>query len=733
MSTNKINKALFYRRDVGKAIEAVAAEMAAQHVAGTLVARLDEVRRDYSLMCEFLCRGMRDGKIDEVYDNLLRRLCSIAADMEVERRVKTYASYGRARAASASCELQPEAVRAALEGYVQDMAMASFENEDKRQTLTTSLRTTHHAYMKSLFDGVMTSGMWNETLCRDYTELLVSPTIDVADAMLVVSAVMLSAMNVFDPYKWLVLADVFSRSSSEQLRQRAFVGWVFALPSKRQAELFGEVESRLQTMLVYGAVRKELLELQLQVLFCCNADADNDEIRKDIMPTLLKNSNFKMTRLGIEEKEDDPMDDIMDPDAANRNIEEAEQKFRKMMDMQKAGSDIYFGGFSQMKRFPFFNELCNWFAPFDVEHPMLGSVREKLSDANSMTKLLDKAPFCDSDKYSFACAMASVIDRLPANVREMLGTDVAIGPVPADDERESGAYVRRSYLQSVFRFFRLNNWRADFVNPFVLDCKVARNAVFLASDIMACAGLADEAAALGGFLYKRGLYAQLDSLLDNFAFVDDVRLTKLRAMNCMKEGRHNEAYGLLMQLVDGDSTDDVTRLLASSCFATRRFSEAAVLYRRLLETNPSSLAYGLNLAVCLMKGDGLEEGAKILFRLDYEHPDCDNVKRALAWCLMLQGNAEKASEMYGRLLGGDAVAADYLNAGYARWFVKDIAGALELMRKYCSMTRNDDGTANISSDFANDSALLDKYGIRASERKIVADMAAKGDDADASV
>ena len=49
------------------------------------------------------------------------------------------------------------------------------------------------------------------------------------------------------------------------------------------------------------------------------------------------------------------------------------------------------------------------------------------------------------------------------------------------------------------------------------------------------------------------------------------------------------------------------------------------------------------------------------------------------------------------------------------------------------MTRNDDCTANISSDFANDSALLDKYGIRASERKIVADMAAKGDDADASV
>lgn len=35
-----------------------------------------------------------------------------------------------------------------------------------------------------------------------------------------------------------------------------------------------------------------------------------------------------------------------------------------MMDMREKGVDIYFSGFSQMKRFPFFSSLVNWFVPF---------------------------------------------------------------------------------------------------------------------------------------------------------------------------------------------------------------------------------------------------------------------------------------------------------------------------------------------------------------------------------
>ena len=51
-----------------------------------------------------------------------------------------------------------------------------------------------------------------------------------------------------------------------------------------------------------------------------------------------------------------------------------EESFQKMAEMQKQGTDIYFGGFSQMKRFPFFNELSNWFVPFYSHHPAVAEV-----------------------------------------------------------------------------------------------------------------------------------------------------------------------------------------------------------------------------------------------------------------------------------------------------------------------------------------------------------------------
>ena len=51
------------------------------------------------------------------------------------------------------------------------------------------------------------------------------------------------------------------------------------------------------------------------------------------------------------------MDDILNGDTSDKKIEEIEHSIRKMADMQKRGADIYFGGFSKMKRFGFFFTL----------------------------------------------------------------------------------------------------------------------------------------------------------------------------------------------------------------------------------------------------------------------------------------------------------------------------------------------------------------------------------------
>ena len=794
MSFYEIETPLIAKHNVGKALRAMKETIAEDKLPGYIVARYEDVKNDYRLMQYAMMRGLRDDKIDEVYADIMRKVYGAGLDVLIEEKVKRYSSFAYARVSAQQTEAHPDAVRTVLEAYVQDMAMMAFEPENTRKAKMEKLMADHHAYMKQLFNALLVAPMWNDRRAADFADLLLSPTIDRDDALLLVSAVMLATMNVNDPYKWDMLAEVYVRATDKVLKMRALVGWVLSLPyDPRGPRLFPFVQERIKAMLADKTTLKQMLDMQMQMLFCCNADADNEEIQRNIMPTLIKNTNLQMTRLGIVEKEDDPMKDIMDPNAAERDMEEMERKYRKMMDMQKQGSDIYFGGFSKMKTFPFFNDLCNWFAPFNAAHPALGAARERLAGSTFLNNLMENGPFCDSDKYSFALAIAQIMDRMPDNVKEMLNSDATFGPTVSKDEQEDPAYICRSYLQSLYRFFRLYRSKRDFLNPFILDELEDNdgNALFMSYKLLACPEMEENAVALCGFLLKRKMMRELMSMAICFKSSQNPRLVRFLALVPMTDGKWQEAYDLFASVPEDQHTEESLRGMAHCCMSLKRFGEAVAIYRRLLAMHPDSFSYQLNLAVCLMSSDAfsscgdaasscgdassscddassscgddasscdassslggkvearpnkvVEEGTKLLYKLDYEHPDNANVRRVLAWCMMLQGNFDKAIDIYMRLLSQpDAVSADRLNAAYAHWLSRNVARAVALLRKYCNLCEQEEAQAKeaakkqgrrceptksrnyrLVEDFTKDADLLSKYGISLTERKIMVDI-----------
>lgn len=794
MSFYEIYIPLIAKHNVGKALRAMKETIAEDKLPGYIVARYEDVKNDYRLMQDAMMRGLRDDKIDEVYADIMRKVYGAGLDVLIEEKVKRYSSFAYARVSAQQTEAHPDAVRTVLEAYVQDMAMMAFEPENTRKAKMEKLTADHHAYMKQLFNALLVAPMWNDRRAADFADLLLSPTIDRDDALLLVSAVMLATMNVNDPYKWDMLAEVYVRATDKVLKMRALVGWVLSLPyDPRGPRIFPFVQERIKAMLADKTTLKQMLDMQMQMLFCCNADADNEEIQRNIMPTLIKNTNLQMTRLGIVEKEDDPMKDIMDPNAAERDMEEMERKYRKMMDMQKQGSDIYFGGFSKMKTFPFFNDLCNWFAPFNAAHPALGAARERLAGSTFLNNLMENGPFCDSDKYSFALAIAQIMDRMPDNVKEMLNSDATFGPTVSKDEQEDPAYICRSYLQSLYRFFRLYRSKRDFLNPFILDELEDNdgNALFLSYKLLACPEMEENAVALCGFLLKRKMMRELMSMAICYKSSQNPRLVRFLALVPMTDGKWQEAYDLFASVSEDQHTEESLRGMAHCCMSLKRFGEAVAIYRRLLAMHPDSFSYQLNLAVCLMSSDAfsscgdvasssscgdassscgdvasscdasscgaasslggkveaqpnkvVEEGTKLLYKLDYEHPDNVNVRRVLAWCMMLQGNFAKAIDIYTRLLSQpDAVSADRLNAAYAHWLSRDVARAVALLREYCNLCEQEEAEAKeaakkqgqrcepaksrnyrLVEDFTKDADLLSKYGISLTERKIMVDI-----------
>jgi len=790
MSFYEIYIPLIAKHNVGKALRAMKETIAEDKLPGYIVARYEDVKNDYRLMQDAMMRGLRDDKIDEVYADIMRKVYGAGLDVLIEEKVKRYSSFAYARVSAQQTEAHPDAVRTVLEAYVQDMTMMAFEPENTRKAKMEKLTADHHAYMKQLFNALLVAPMWNDRRAADFADLLLSPTIDRDDALLLVSAVMLAAMNVNDPYKWDMLAEVYVRATVKVLKMRALVGWVLSLPyDPRGPRLFPFVQERIKAMLADKTTLKQMLDMQMQMLFCCNADADNEEIQRNIMPTLIKNTNLQMTRLGIVEKEDDPMKDIMDPNAAERDMEEMERKYRKMMDMQKQGSDIYFGGFSKMKTFPFFHDLCNWFAPFNAAHPALGAARERLAGSTFLNNLMENGPFCDSDKYSFALAIAQIMDRMPDNIKEMLNSDATFGPTVSKVEQEDPAYICRSYLQSLYRFFRLYRSKRDFLNPFILDELEDNdgNALFMSYKLLACPEMEENAVALCGFLLKRKMMRELRSMAICYKSSQNPRLVRFLALVPMTDGKWQEAYDLFASVPEDQHTEESLRGMAHCCMSLKRFGEAVAIYRRLLAMHPDSFSYQLNLAVCLMSSDAfsscgdaasscgdvasscgdascdasscgvasslggkvearpnkvVEEGTKLLYKLDYEHPNNANVRRVLAWCMMLQGHFDKAIDIYTRLLSQpDAVSADRLNAAYAHWLSRDVARAVALLREYCNLCEQEEAEAKeaakkqgrrceptksrnyrLVEDFTKDADLLSKYGISLTERKIMVDI-----------
>ena len=206
----------------------------------------------------------------------------------------------------------------------------------------------------------------------------------------------------------------------------------------------------------------------------------------------------------------------------------------------------------------------------------------------------------------------------------------------------------------------------------------------------------ESAVALCGFLLKRKMMRELMSMAICFKSSQNPRLVRFLALVPMTDGKWQEAYDLFASVSEDQHTEESLRGMAHCCMSLKRFGEAVAIYRRLLAMHPDSFRYQLNLAVCLMRSDGfsscdasscgaasslggkveaqpnkvVEEGTKLLYKLDYEHPDNANVRRVLAWCMMLQGHFDKAIDIYMRLLSQpDAVSADRLIGCQGTWRV----------------------------------------------------------------
>lgn len=679
--------------------------------------RLYAVRSDFLLMADYWKRGYKDPQVTTFYMNLLKRLYSLYVEIKQLQDVRSSTTlvlvYDRITSKVKGQGIQ--SLQEELESFITDVAMLELEPEPRRKEKAKVVYQEHHTLMRDWFDYLWLSPLWSTEQMEDMERLLLSPTIDSRDQQLLISGLTLSVVNCFDVVKLKLLTNVYQQAHDEGVRQRALVGWVLALGDKILPVLYPEELKEIEAMLENEAVCQELVELEQQIFLCLNADKDHQTIQEEIMPELLNSSHFRVTRNGIEEMEEDQMEDILHPNAEEERMEKIEENYRRMIDMQRQGSDIYFGGFSQMKRFPFFRDAINWFVPFYMEHPGISEVTDKFASNRFLRVMMNSGPFCNSDKYSFLLAFSQVVERMPKDVMKMFENGEAVMEETIGKDAQTPAFIRRSYLQDLYRFYRLFSYRNQFRNPFMVQFSLFfGNAIFshtplapyfgeIVSSLMKLKRIDEVRAVLNNtdesqwdlkFYLIAGYIAQHDGGLFVCGDVNDCFLKAL----ALDPKNERALYGMAKQQFRGGD-----------------YQSALDYYEQLIALKPEKYRYLLNHAVCLTKQHRYQDALKELYQLNYEHPDDRRVNKVLAWTLTCDGKYEQAIKIYQQLTTDDNIQMeDLLNYGYCLWFSGNNSDAIECFQRYLKET-GEEKTFVLNSE----SALLKEKGITEAEQQMM--------------
>ena len=584
------------------------------------------------------------------------------------------------------------------------------------------------------FSHFLTLPIKNEEQAKKVCDMVCGKSNDFILSCLMVSAIMSSCLYFANKYKLTCLWLIYQNCSDRKIRQRAFVGMVMGFCISDD-----EIRNHLIQEWKKGddSFKHDLVELQKQMILCLQSERDSDEINEELM------KNFRPQNLAnkiiTDDFSDSPLDDIIYPQKSEELTEKVEESISKMMDMEKKGSDVYFGGFSKMKKFAFFHSMVNWFIPFYLENPSLQKVAETFGDNSLLKAIKESSPFCESDRYSFAFGLSETMNTFGAKLKPLLSGNVMFTRFSfLDDESMVDIWERRNFLQDLFRFFRLSSFTNGMHSPFNLPDNDTSNCLFvmderLVNDVVGLDGYLNvckfatknKAKKIEGYLYEK---------VDKFVSSEKVKDTKLSEVekelillcNSYFVSRSNYAGALerfekWLPLMDGQPK--MYKLYAKCLYGTGKYKEAADLYERIVAEKPTKSSM-MALAYSYLNIGEVEKAIKLLFQIEYNDPNNLDVMRALGWAMLLRGDAPKSLDFLKKFFALTKDSShvrydeDYYNMGLSYWFNNDMDHAVKCFAHYSNIRSTED----LNKKFSKDLQLLAKHGKMPSDYHLMVEL-----------
>lgn len=649
-------------------------------VAGALN-RVAQTESTYRYMLDFFARGLADPGRERMLASMRAELIDIA--QKIDKETSATDSPELYFATLRMCRLRPASLRSSVDKVVElkamadlalgagqypDSAMAQIETEEER-----------------IFNILWTADSLATEDYRAVVDSVLGGTLPYTSSALVVAAIGLSIMRYYSHDAFLALV-ALAKADDIRISARALSTLILSL-SRWPEGVAGDFEltEALQSLTDIEGMPERIRKVVKTIVRTRDTDRVSRKMQREVIPGLMQFGPDIIKRL-----KDSTQEASFADLEANPEWEELlrssglEEKLRELTEMQSDGADVMMVAFSNLKGYPFFRQLRNWMLPFTVQHPMLRPLHT--IDVDGISAMLEMSGLmCDSDKYSFAFALAA----MPAAQRNMMLSQMHAQTEQMKEQikdlkaLKAGAEYEEEltrYFRDLYRFHKLFPKRSEFFDPFASPLDFT--SIPVVADVMESA---DDVAPIAEFYFKRGYYTEALPLLQTVARSSSASPHVWEKIGfCLEKapGGNREAIEAYMkaQLFNPDSRWLNRRL--GICFRREADYRNALEYLEMSRPADGAFDRSLSLLIAdtMMEAGKWDEALRELYRVDYENPDDPEVIRRMARCAFRSSDLEKAESLIHTIPNISLSEEDYRMMGHIAFLRKDMAEAARLYR-----------------------------------------------------
>ena len=689
----------------------------------------EALQTTYNYMIQYAAQGMEDPERETLYAQIYRTAYELADRAEFTAKLKN--GYGHNAGIYQKFQKVPANSYAQLgmilESVAEDLGVSTlmYPDDQQRESKQKELAQRQENATDELFDKTWVSDCWTEKEAQEADNLLSSVLIPAHALAVLVSAVTLNLMQLFDPRKFQFLLNAYRQRTELIITQRALVGIALAsCYQEKRLSQYPELTAAVSLLADDPQIIEQLHSIQVLLLLSRETEKIDRKMREEIIPQMINNSqlmnpDLKISEIDIEELED------KNPDW-EKNMKKISDTIRELGELQMEGADTYMGTFAQLKSYPFFHQAAHWFYPFDRQTPAIAALfaSNEIKEKSFLNIMLQSPTFCNSDKYSFCLTLHS----LPSAQRSMLASDLSeqnemmqetFDKMQNDElTMEKANTVARQYIHDLYRFFKLWMFRNEqhdiFTDQLTLwKCKALRPLILTGT----------RQKQIADFLFSKDylseaaeLYIQLSKTRN-----DDPDIWQKLGFVYQKQKKYPEAIQAYTQ-ADLLKPEHIWTLkhLAQCYKRSGDYEKALTYFQRVEEAQPENLNLLLQIGQCLAILRQYDKALAYFFKVEYLEKAPANAQRAIGWCYFMTGKYAEAHRFYEKLLeSNETQTSDWLNNGHVYTAEKNIPKALECYREVMKNCKTHDDFLKL---YLSDKEAMQEQGVSETTIHLIPDL-----------